>query len=72
MQSTMKKVLEGWNMVKLKRKASGCVSVPWKVSVKEYKAEEQTQFEIGLTSTPTTTDIDLPPAERQRKQEMEK
>lgn len=58
----MRKVLEGWNMVKIKRKANGCSSVPWKVSVKEYKSEDQTQFEIGLTSSPTTSISDLPPA----------
>jgi hypothetical protein len=40
----MKRVLEGWNDIKAIRKAKGSVSVPWKISVKEYKIHDQTQY----------------------------
>lgn len=43
-QQEMRRVLDGWNEIKAIRKAQGSITVPWKISVKEYKSGEHTEY----------------------------
>lgn len=67
----MRKVLEVWNEIKAIQRSSGCTTVPWKISVKEYTVAGQKQYELGLSNSPVTQS-NLPKDTDIRKSEMEK